>query len=232
MDVEARGSILARASLFRGADDAAIAAAAETANEHPVKKDEPLFHQGEEASHSYLVAWGRLRLDQTTADGRNVVLRHMGPGDLVGTVAVLREKPYPATPVAIEDGMTLYWSAAATARLIAEHPRLAANAIELIGGRLEELQERLRELATQRVERRIAATLLRMVRQAGRRVDAGVEIPFALTRGEIAEMTATTLHTVSRTLAAWEQQGVLTGKRSSHLVIVQPHRLVELAEQD
>lgn len=232
MDLDARKSVLQRAAFFADADDAALTAAAETAGELVLKNDESLFLQGEEASYSYLLAWGRVRLDQTTPDGRNVVIRFLGPGDLVGTVAVLRRKPYPATPVAVEDGMALFWSAAAKAKLIAEHPILAANAIDLIGGRLEELQERLQELATQRVERRIAATLLRMVRQAGRRVEDGVEIPFVLSRNEIAEMNATTLHTVSRTLAAWEQEGILSGKRTSHLVITKPHRLVEIAEHE
>lgn len=232
MDLDARKAVLQRAAFFAEADEPALAAAAEAAGELPLKNDESLFLQGEEASYSYLLAWGRLRLDQTTPDGRNVVIRYLGPGDLVGTVAVLRKKPYPATPVAVEDGMALFWSAANKAKLLADHPVLAGNAIDLIGGRLEELQERLRELATQRVERRIAATLLRMVRQAGRRVEDGVEIPFVLSRNEIAEMNATTLHTVSRTLSAWEQEGILSGKRASHLVITKPHRLVEIAEQE
>jgi len=232
LDLDARKSILQRTAFFADADGAALTAAAETAGELPLKNDESLFLQGEEASYSYLLAWGRVRLDQTTPDGRNVVIRFLGPGDLIGTVAVLRKKPYPATPVAVEDGMALFWSAAVKAKLLADHPVLAGNAIDLIGGRLEELQERLRELATQRVERRIAATLLRMVRQAGRRVEDGVEIPFVLSRNEIAEMNATTLHTVSRTLAAWEQEGILSGKRASHLVITKPHRLVEIAEHE
>jgi len=232
MNLDARISVLERSPFFDGADRDTLVHASETASELPVAKEDQLFRQGEEASHSYLLAWGRVRLDQTTSDGRNVVIRYLGPGDLIGTVAVLRRKPYPATPVAVEDGMTLFWSADRKASLIKEHPVLATNAIELTGSRLEELQERLREVATQRVERRIAATLLRQVRHAGRRVEGGVEIPFTLTRGEIAELTATTLHTVSRTLAAWEQEGILSGKRSSHLVITKPHRLVEIAEQE
>lgn len=232
MDSNARISVLERASFFKGAEQAVLAAAADAASELSIAKDDQLFRQGEDASHSYLMAWGRVRLDQTTADGRNVVIRYLGPGDLVGTVAVLRRKPYPATPVAVEDGVALYWGAAAKAELIEAHPILATNAIELIGGRLEELQERLQELSTQRVERRIAATLLRQVRHAGRRVEGGVEIPYTLTRNEIAELTGTTLHTVSRTLAAWEQEGILSGKRAEHLVITQPHRLVAIAEQE
>src|SRR3546814_17535227 len=117
------------------------------------------------------------------------------------------------------------------ADVMARYPTIALKAINVSGVRVEEVQARVREVATQRVERRIASTLLRMVRQSGRRVDAGVEIPFVISRNELAEMTATTLHTVSRTLAAWEREGILTGKRTAHLVITQPHRLVEIAEQ-
>lgn len=231
MDIPARVTVLERVPLFKGLSPEEHAAVAREAHERPLKKGEVLFQQGEEAVHNYVLGWGRLRLDQTTSDSQNVVLRYMGPGDLIGTVAVLRRIPFPATPVAVEDCMLLAWSAGRTADLMARFPAIAMNAINVIGGRVEEMQERLREAATQRVERRIASTLLRMVRQSGRRVEGGVEIPFVISRNDLAEMTATTLHTVSRTLAAWEQEGILSGKRSAHLVIAQPHRLVEIAEQ-
>ena len=179
----------------------------------------------------YVLGWGRLRLDQTTPDGQNVVLRYMGSGDLVGVVAVLRRVPFPATPVALEDCMALSWSAPRVAELMARFPKIAVNAIGVVGGRIEELQTRLQEIATQRVERRIASALLRLANQVGRRVEGGVEIPFAVSRQDLAEMTATTLHTVSRTLSAWDQERIVDSRRSSQLVILRPHRLVELAEQ-
>ena len=231
MDIPARVTVLQRVPLFQGLSPADLATVAREAHERPLQKGEALFQQGEEAVHNYVMGWGRLRLDQTTPDGQNLVLRYMGPGDLVGTVAVLRGMPFPATPIAVEDCMLLAWSALRTADLLTRYPAIALNAINVIGGRLEEMQERLREAATQRVERRIASTLLRMARQSGRRVAGGVEIPFVVSRNDLAEMTATTLHTVSRTLAAWEQQGILSGKRAAHLVIAEPHRLVEVAEQ-
>jgi CRP-like cAMP-binding protein len=155
----------------------------------------------------------------------------MGPGDLLGSVAVLRETPYPATPTAIEDGMLLCWSAGRFVELMERFPQIPLNAVKIVGGRIQDLQERLRELATQRVERRIAATLLRMAKQSGRQVEGGVEIPFVISRNELAELNATTLHTVSRILSAWEQEGILSGKRRAHLIIAKPHRLVEIAEQ-
>jgi CRP-like cAMP-binding protein len=231
MDIDTRTGLLAGVRLFAGLSDEDLRRVAMAARERPIKKGERLFAQGAPAESHYVIAWGRLRLDQTTSDGQNVVLRFLGPGDLVGSVAVLREAPYPATPTAVEDGMLLSWGAGTFAELMERLPRLSMNAMKLIGARIEELQTRLSEVATQKVERRIAATLLRLVRQSGQRVEGGVEIPFTVSRAELAEMTATTLHTVSRTLSAWEQEGILTGKRASHLVIAKPHRLVEIAEQ-
>ncbi|SMF56468.1 cAMP-binding domain of CRP or a regulatory subunit of cAMP-dependent protein kinases [Tistlia consotensis] len=231
MDIPARTSVLQRVPFFGGLEEDQLATVAREAHERPLKKDETLFQQGEEATHGYVLGWGRLRLDQTTPDGQNVVLRYMGPGDLVGTVAVLRRIPFPATPVALEDGLALSWSAPRLAELMERFPKIALNAIGVIGGRIEELQARLQAIATQRVERRIASTLLRLANQSGRRTEAGVEIPFPVSRQDLAEMTATTLHTVSRTLSAWDQQGIVESRRSSHLVIRHPHRLVEIAEQ-
>ena len=82
---------------------------------------------------------------------------------------------------------------------------------------------------TERVERRIAHALLRLAQDAGRRVEGGVEIDFPLSRQDLAQMTGTTLFTVSRTLIAWEAQGLIaTGRR--RVVIRQPHRLVRIGE--
>ena len=80
-----------------------------------------------------------------------------------------------------------------------------------------------------RVERRVAHALLRLAKQAGRKVEQGVEIDFPISRQDIAEMT-TTLHTVSRTLSGWEQQGLVESGRQ-RIVLCDPHKLFQLAEQ-
>lgn len=231
MDTPARVSVLERSAFFAGLPDEVQRAAAEAAREARYEKGEALFQQGDPAERHFLVAIGRFRLDQTTADGKNVVLRFMGPGDVVGTVAVMRGIPYPATPVAVETSDVLTWGAGRMAELVTAFPPLAMKAIGMMGGRIEELQERLQQVATQQVERRIAAAILKIAGQSGRRTEAGVEIPFALSRQDLAEMTGTTLHTVSRTLSGWIDEGVIEGRRSSRLVILRPHRLVEISEQ-
>jgi CRP-like cAMP-binding protein len=113
--------------------------------------------------------------------------------------------------------------------LIERVPRLAANAMATIGGRLQDAHTRIRELATEAVERRVAHALLRLVRQAGRKTEDGVVIDFPLTRQDIAEMTGTTLHTVSRLLSAWETKGLVASQRRQ-VTVRDPHGLVLIAE--
>lgn len=231
MELDARVSVLMHVPLYQGLADAELAEIAAEARSIPLAKGDTLFEQGEEALHGYIMAWGRVRLDQNTADGQNMVVRYIGPGEMLGTVAVFRRIPYPATSVAVEDSMALAWSALRLNEQIRQYSVVGLNAVQVVGGRVEELMARLQEIATQRVERRIAAALLRLANQTGRRIDTGVEIPFQISRQDLAEMTATTLHTVSRTLSAWSSEGILDARRRGRLVICRPHRLVQIAEE-
>lgn len=103
------------------------------------------------------------------------------------------------------------------------------NALQTVGSRLQEAHTRVIEMSTEEVERRVAHALLRLAKQAGRKVEEGVEIDFPISRQDVAEMTGTTLHTVSRILSAWDQQG-LTASGRQRIVLRQPHKLLGLAE--
>jgi len=62
------------------------------------------------------------------------------------------------------------------------------------------------ELQTERVEQRIARSLLRIMKQSGRKTDEGILIDFRLGRQDLANYTGSTLYTVSRTLSNWEKK--------------------------
>src|SRR6185437_15836263 len=113
---------------------------------------------------------------------------------------------------------------------MARHPPLSLAVVRNMGKYIEEAHTRLRESSTERVERRIAHAVLRLVRQAGRRIENGVEISFPITRQDIALMAGATLHTVSRVLSAWEQDGIVDGGRQ-HLVLRNPQALARIAEE-
>jgi CRP-like cAMP-binding protein len=209
--------------------EAARRALAAAAGERAGGRGDRLFHQGDPASHLFLVTAGRVKLTQVGPDGQEVIVRHIGPGEILGGIALVEGAAYPVSGEVLEPARLLAWPRGELRRLAEEHPRLALLTTGIIAGRMHELQERFRELATQRVAQRLARALLRLVRQAGRRTAEGVEIDLPLSRQDLAEMTGTTLYTVSRTLSAWESAGVVAVGREK-VVVVHPHRLVEIAE--
>lgn len=85
------------------------------------------------------------------------------------------------------------------------------------------------EMSTAQVEQRVAHTLLRLVQQSGRKTQDGIEIDFPITRQDIAEMTGTTLHTVSRLLSAWEDKGMVRSGRQK-VIVTDAHSLLLVAE--
>lgn len=188
-----------------------------------------VFEEGRAAEHFFLLLDGTIRVVKTTPDGDQVTSLHIPPGQLFGIAAALGRDTYPATAIAASDVVALSWPMALWQTFVADCPGFATETYKVIGARVDDMNARIIEMSTQHVEQRIAHALLRLVNQAGRRTNEGIEINFPITRQDISEMTGTTLHTVSRLLSAWEKDGLVASKRK-RIVVCDPHRLVLLAE--
>jgi CRP-like cAMP-binding protein len=142
---------------------------------------------------------------------------------------ILRRENYPGTALAVADSVALRWPMTSWDQLIASHPVLAANVMDVVGQRLQEAHARVRELSTEEVERRVAHAVLRLAGQAGKKEPDGIRIDFPISKQDLAEMTGTTLHTVSRILTAWEKAGLVEGGRQ-RLLVKEPHRLLLIGD--
>jgi CRP-like cAMP-binding protein len=204
---------LADMELFLGLSETALAEVQRRARVRHLAKDTIVFRQGTTAAHCYAVIDGRVRITQSDVNGAQLVVRFVGPGKMFGTVAFFTDGKYPAEAMAVVDSVAVSWTEPDLFALIADHPRIALNIIKILGARIREVQERLREVATQRVECRIANAVLRLADQAVQGAADGRTIVFPVTRKDIAEMCGATLHTVSRVLTAWEKADLLATKR-------------------
>jgi CRP-like cAMP-binding protein len=189
-----------------------------------------IFEQGAEAHAFFVLVHGHVRAEKSTPSGEQIVVRYISPGEPFGIARALGLAHYPATAIAVVDCLAIAWPTAAWDRLVAKCPQVAVNALQIVGGRLQEEHTRILEISTQQVEPRIANTLLRLANQAGRKTETGIEIDFPISRQDIAEMTGTTLHTVSRILSAWEQQGLIASSGRQRITLSHPQGLVEIAE--
>ncbi len=173
---------------------------------------------------------GSVRITQSGSDGAHIVLRFIGPGEMFGAAAAFANRRYPADADAMEPSVEVSWSESDLLKLMHRHPQIAINALKFTSRRLHEVQERLRELSTQPVRRRIAHTILRLIRQFGRDGPGGTTIELPLRRKDIADIAGTTLYSVSRALTNWEKRGLLV-TRGQALTISKPADLRRIAEQ-
>lgn len=229
MDPLELSQLLAQSLPFRDLPAEALQAALAAARQRQVRRDAFFFHQGDPATAFYLLVEGEIKLVKVAPEGHQVLVRFLRPGDGFGLIAVLGNAAHPLSAQAAEDCRALAWDGETVVQLIEQYPRLALNAIRMVAARFQELQNRYLELATERVERRVAHTLLRLARQAGHKVEEGVLLDLPLSRQDLADMTGTTLYTVSRILSHWEHDGLIETGRL-RLLIRHPHGLVAIAE--
>jgi len=221
--------ILRGMRLFDGLDADGLRQVMDRGVSRHLPKGTTVFRQGEPGTSCHALLDGRIKIQQTTPEGQQLVVQFVGPGEMYGTLAMFLPGGYPGDAVTLTDSVEVVWSADSMRQLMLIRPQIALNTLGMLGRRLEDLQNRVRELSTQRVEQRVANALVRLARQAGRPVDSGVEIDFPLSRQDLAELTGTTLHTVSRILSGWECRGIVQGGRQQ-VVVAQPQRLLAIAE--
>jgi CRP-like cAMP-binding protein len=220
---------LGAAPLFGQLPDTVLEQVAEHFRVKRVPRGSFVFLDYTPASSLNLLAHGRVKVIRETDEGQEVILRLIEPGEIFGGAGGWGETNYPASARAQEDAVVLQLPAESFSELIAHQPAFAVAVVHELGQRLRTAEARIRELQTERVERRIARLLLRLANKTGRKTDIGIELGSPVTRQDLAELAGTTVSMASRTLSAWDQQGIVLAGRE-RVTILQPHQLVRIAE--
>lgn len=215
--------------LFKGLDTQAKNDVVAVGRVYCVAKETFMFNQGEPAQTFYVLLEGAIKLIQVTPEGHQVTVDYVTEGGGIGIIVALSNTEYPVTAVVVQDSWVIAWGKESLNELMLQYPQLALNGMRLIADYFVRLQNRHRELTTERVERRVARAILRLVRQAGKKVEGGILIDMPLSRQDLAEMTGTTLYTVSRILSGWEKEGIVAAGREQ-VTLCHPHKLVVIAE--
>lgn len=187
-----------------------------------------VFEAGTLATRFYILLDGHISVIRSTETGDKVVMLHIPAGQLFGIAQALGHTHYPATAMTASDSIVLSWPTALFDEFKTQYDGFAAEIGKTVGLRVEEISTRLVEIATQKVEQRVANAVARLVEQNGSAVDGGIEIDFPITRKDLSELTATTLHTASRLLSSWDKEGIVKSRRK-HIIVCDPQRLRALA---
>ena len=198
------------------------------AHEKLLPRRETIYNEGDPIREVFLLTAGCVKVTQLGPNGQEVILRLHGASELIGAQGLSAGKLHLATARAIQTSTALVWEASVFESISDRIPSLRRNTARILGERLQEMEERFREISTQKVAPRLSHQLIRLLKQLGRGSDHPVEI--GLSREELAQLTGTTLFTVSRLLSQWEKQGIISSRREA-VVVCNVEALAALSEE-
>ncbi len=174
------------------------------------KKKDDIFAEGDPPEWFYIVSKGKVKITKLSHEGKEIILEIISPYDIFGGVAVLRNFPYPANAIAMEDSEVVKISRKNLMRLVDRFPNLMHCIALKMGDRMKSSYDSLKNIALERVEARIAALLLKLSNKVGVKTADGVLIDMRLTKQDVADMVGTTVETSIRTFSKFKKQGLVT----------------------
>ena len=184
---------------------------AELATERSFADGEFVFWEGDAPNWFYIIVEGRVKVLKHSSRGKDFIIAFFGSGEMFGEVAVFEDKPYPASAQAVSATRVLGIKKADLLSFLAQHPQVALRIISILSGRLRDAQNRLKDLAGERIEQRLARTLLMLSSKLG------TTLPF--TRQELADMAGTTAETTIRFLSRLKDAGIIRSTRGKVIII-------------
>lgn len=206
-----KDQILRNSSIFSSLNEEEIGDLADITVEHTVHSGKFVFWEGDAPDWLYIVAQGRVKVLKHSSLGKEFVIAFFGPGEMFGEIAVLENKPYPASAQAVAETKVLGIKRKDFLSFFAHHPEVALRIINVLAGRLRDAQGRLRDIAGERVEQRLARTFVMLASKLG------PTLPF--TRQEIADMTGITAETAIRAMSRLKNEGIIRSVRGKTIII-------------
>lgn len=194
---------------FAHLDGSILSAMLSVARSIRLQANEVLLHQGDYIHSFYVLLSGGMRLITYTEDGQCVALKLYGAGDVFGLLAISGSYPHPTQIEAIQETWLIAIDGQDARALMLDYPELALTVIDLLTAHVHEGHDRVRHMATKRVDRRLAQSILKLCEKFGKPVGDSTLIDVPMTQRDLAEFTGTTVETINRTLTQWEKQGWL-----------------------
>jgi CRP/FNR family transcriptional regulator len=229
MSSDDMATFLRQRAIFASLPEREIQALAAAATEEMHRARDYVFMEGDPPRWFYLVKSGHIKVLLHAKSGRDVVIELLGPGEVLGGVAVIEKRPFPATAQATERSVVVKLPADVMIAVAERWPAFIRELALLIGRRLRAAHDAMKSLAADPAEARVAAVLLRLAEREGTRDQRGIRLPFQLTRQSLADMTGTTVETTIRIVGRWLRDGLLSDEEG-RFVLTDPARLSAVAE--
>ena len=185
-----------------------------------LSRDQVLFQRGASGDGCYWLRKGVLKVSVASQDGKERILAVLGPGSIVGELAMIDALPRSATVEAITDCELTFVSGAAFNACLQNHPEIYGHLVLTLVARLRQADEEAAAMSFLTVKARIARALLQFAEHLGRETDRGrVEFVHKIQQTDLASMAGVARESVSRTLSDWRRRDVVSNPSPNGYVI-------------
>jgi CRP/FNR family transcriptional regulator len=222
-------SALRSCRLFTGLPAQDLESIADVTVVKSLAKGEYLFHEGSPAVGFYIVQRGSVNVHRVNAAGKEQIIHVFRTGDSFAEVALASDKGYPADARVLESTHVLLVQKDGILALLRRQPELALRMLGSMSSHLRVLVGQLEDLTLKDVETRLANWLVK--RCPNLQSEQPVRIELAMAKRVLAAELSTVSETLSRTLAKFREQKLLTVKGKT-IVVVSPVKLNALLRRN
>lgn len=190
-----------------------------------------LFLKGDEGDALYGVLGGRIRISSGDADGKEIILNIIDPGDIFGEIALLDGKPRTADASAMAPSQLLRVQRSDFLGLMAAEPRLTQHLMEMVCDRIRKTSEMLEDSAFLDLPARLAKRLLSLAKYYGEADTDTAITGIQISQAELGQLMGTSRESINKHLQFWRSRDWITLGRG-RVTINQPAALQNLIERD
>lgn len=197
--------MLQRSPLFRGLPSPALERIAELAVQRSFRNGEIVFSQGDPGDALYAVVTGKIRISAGAADGREIYLNIMEPGDTFGEIALLDGGTRTASATATVPSELVSIRREHFLGLLEREPRVALELLRLCGERLRWTSGLVEDASLLDASARLAKRLLSLGQLHGQRTKNGVTL--RISQEDLANFLGVSRQVVNQYLQGWKARG-------------------------
>ncbi len=176
-----------------------------------VKPGAILFETGDPGNGCYAILEGSLKVAMMSMDGDEQLLAVLGPGSIVGELALLDGRSRSATVTALKPTRLAFIDKYTFERFADDNPAVYRHMLSIVGKRLRQANDVLAARSFLPLPGRVAQTLLQLAETFGKPVDRGrILIHYKLSQADIANMAGAARENVSRVLNDWKRAGTVS----------------------
>lgn len=212
------GDALKKIPLFSGLTYNELERIAKIATERTFKKQSFVFMEGERREAVFFIQTGAIKVYKVDTDGNEQVISLLQKNDMFPHIGFFDDSPYPATAEVIQDAELLVIRIEDFDKLLMDNPQIAIKVMKMMGQRILQLQQRLQELISGDVFRRVVHALMRLANEYGQERQDGVFIAMPMTNQDFANMVGTSRESINRTLNQLKKEKLLDINRKGILI--------------